>query len=373
MANRDYYEVLGVDKSASDDDIKKAFRQKAKENHPDLNPGNKDAEARFKEVNEAYEVLSDNQKRAQYDRFGHAGPQMGGGGSPFGGMGGFGGDVSDIFDMFFGGMGSRRRAGPEKGADLRYDLEIAFAEAAFGCEKEITITRSDNCDDCKGSGAKEGTTPKTCTACNGQGQVQVTQNTAFGRFVNVKTCEACRGKGKIIEQPCPTCRGGGKVRKNKKINVSIPRGIDNGQAIPLRGQGEPGNLGGPSGDLFIYITIEPHKFFVRDGTDVHCTVPISFAQAALGDDLEVPTLDGNTTFKVPEGTQPGTTFRLREKGVYPLRGSRRGDQFVKVQVEVPKKLSDTQKELLRQFDADVQNHNIEQRKGFFERVKEAFE
>ena len=373
MANKDYYEVLGVGKTASDEEIKKAFRQKAKENHPDLNPGDTAAEGRFKEVNEAYEVLSDSQKRTQYDRYGSAGPQAGG--SPFGGGFGGSGDISDIFDMFFGGggMGTRRRAGPEKGADLRYDLEIAFAEAAFGCEKDITVTRNDTCDDCSGSGAKPGTTPKTCPTCNGQGQVQVTQNTAFGRFVNVKTCETCRGQGRIIEQPCQTCRGAGKVRKSKKIHVSVPRGIDNGQAIPLRGQGEPGSLNGPSGDLFIYITVEPHKFFVREGTDVHCSVPISFAQATLGADLEVPTLDGNTTFKVPEGTQPGTTFRLREKGVFPLRGNRRGDQYVKVQVEVPKKLSEAQKELLRQFDATVEPHNTEQKKSFFERVKEAFE
>lgn len=375
-AKRDYYEVLGVDKNASDADIKKAYRKLAKQYHPDVNQGDTSAEAKFKEANEAYEVLGDSQKRAKYDQFGHAGTE----GNGFGGFeGGFGdfdfGGIGDIFETFFGGGGgrsSRTRNGPQKGADLKYSMEISFEEAAFGAEKEVTINRMENCSTCNGSGSKPGTSPTSCKHCNGTGQIQYKQNTPFGQFVNMKTCDVCHGEGKIITDPCTQCSGKGKIRKSAKIKIKVPAGIDDGQAISLRGEGEPGTKGGPSGDLYISIRVRPHQIFQRQGNDVYCDIPITFVQAALGSELEVPTIDGKVKYSMPEGTQTGSVFRLRNRGIPYIRGGGRGDQFVKVIVEVPKKLNDKQKEMLREF-ADVSGDDThEQRKGFFDKMKDAF-
>ncbi|HHW30206.1 MAG TPA: molecular chaperone DnaJ [Clostridiaceae bacterium] len=376
MSNkRDYYEVLGVDKNASDEDIKKAFRKLAKKYHPDVNPDDKDAAEKFREVNEAYQVLSDPQKRAQYDQFGHAGVDPNG----FGGFGGFEGfdfgGVGDIFETFFGGAfgsSTRRRNAPQKGADLTYSIEITFEEAAFGVEKEITIHRMEECPTCKGTGAKDGTSIKTCTYCNGTGQIQYKQSTILGQFVNIKTCEVCHGEGKVITDPCTKCNGRGRIRKNRKIKLNIPAGIDDGQTISLRGEGEPGLRGGPPGDLFVHVRVKPHPIFQRQGNDVVCDIPISFVQAALGAEIEVPTLDGKIKYHIPEGTQTDTVFRIRGKGIPYLRSTGRGDQFIKVVVEVPKKLNEKQKELLRQF-AQLSGEEVqEQGKGFFDKVKEAF-
>lgn len=371
---RDYYEVLGVEKSSSEAEIKKAYRKLAKQFHPDVNPDDKASEAKFKEVNEAYEVLSDPQKRAQYDQFGHAGID------PNSFTGGFGdfdfGGIGDIFESFFGGSGfgksGRSKNGPQKGSDLKYTAEIAFEEAAFGVEREININRMENCATCGGSGSKPGTSPSTCKHCNGTGQVQIKQSTPFGQFVNIKTCDLCRGEGKIIANPCQTCNGKGKLRKGVKLKVNIPAGIDDGQTISLRGEGDPGSKGGPSGDLFISVRVRNHPFFQRQGNDVICEIPITFVQAALGTEMEVPTLDGRIKYTVPEGTQTGTVFRVKSKGIPFLRGNGRGDQYVKVNVEVPKKLNDKQKNILREF-ADLSGDEVhEQRKSFFEKMKDAF-
>lgn len=374
-SKRDYYEVLGVDRNASDADIKRAFRKLAKKYHPDVNPDDKEAAEKFREVNEAYEVLSDSQKRARYDQFGHAGMDPNG----FGGFGGFDGfdfgGVGDIFESFFGGGfggSTRRRNAPQKGADLKYSVEITFEQAAFGVEEEISIHRMEECPTCKGTGAKEGTSLKTCTYCNGTGQVQYKQSTILGHFVNIKTCEVCHGEGKVITDPCTKCNGKGRIRKNRKIKINIPAGIDDGQTISLRGEGEPGLRGGPPGDLFVYVRVKPHPLFQRQGNDVVCDIPISFVQAALGAEIEVPTLDGKVKQNIPEGTQTDTVFRIRGKGIPYLRGTGRGDQFIKVVVEVPKKLNEKQKELLRQFAELSGNEVQEQGKGFFDKVKEAF-
>jgi molecular chaperone DnaJ len=376
QSKRDYYEVLGVGRGASDVEIKKAYRKLAKQYHPDVNPGDKSAEAKFKEVNEAYEVLSDPQKKSRYDQFGHAGVDP----NSFGGAGaGFGdfdfGGIGDIFESFFGGGGfgrsSRSRSGPQKGADLKYSMEISFEEAAFGTEKEITVNRHETCTSCKGSGAKEGTSPTTCKHCGGTGQVQYKQNTPFGQFVNVKTCDICRGEGKIIVDPCTTCNGKGKVRKTVKRKVSVPAGIDDGQTLSLRGEGDPGVKGGPNGDLYITINVRPHAIFKRQGNDVVCEMPITFTQAALGAELEVPTLDGRVKYNIQEGTQTGTIFRLRGKGIPYLRGNGRGDQYVKVEIDVPKKLNEKQKELLREFAEISGDEACEKRKSFFDKMKDA--
>ncbi|QNU68549.1 molecular chaperone DnaJ [Ruminiclostridium herbifermentans] len=373
---RDYYEVLGVSKSASDAELKKAYRNLAKKYHPDVNPGDKNAEAKFKEINEAYEVLSDPQKKSRYDQYGHAGVDPNG----FGGAGGFSdfdfGGIGDIFESFFGGSGfggrSRSRRGPQKGADLKYAVEISFEEAAFGIERELTIGRMEICSKCTGSGAKPGTEASTCKHCNGTGQVQIRQNTPFGQFINQKTCDVCRGEGKIITDPCPACNGKGKLRNNVKIKVNIPAGIDDGQTISLRGEGDPGSKGGPNGDLLINVRVKPHPLFKRQGNDIVCDEPITFVQAALGAEIEVPTLDGKVKYTVPEGTQTGSVFRLRGKGIPYLRGNGRGDQYVKVNIEVPKKLSERQKELLREFAEISGDDTHEQRKGFFDKMKDAF-
>jgi molecular chaperone DnaJ len=376
QSKRDYYEVLEVGRNASESEIKKAYRKLAKKYHPDVNPGDKTAEVKFKEVNEAYEVLSDANKRSRYDQFGFAGVDPNGFGGAGAGFGDFDfGGIGDIFESFFGGGGfgrsSRSRSGPRKGADLRYSLEISFEEAAFGTNREITISRHESCESCGGSGAKKGTSPTTCKHCNGSGQVQYKQSTPFGQFVNVKTCDVCRGEGKIILDPCPTCNGKGRNRKNVKISLDIPAGIDDGQIISMRGEGDPGSKGGPKGDLFVTINVKAHSIFKRQGNDVVCEMPITFVQAALGAELEVPTLDGKVSYTMPEGTQTGSIFRLKGKGIPHLRGSGRGDQYVKVVIDVPKKLNEKQKELLREFAEISGDEACEQRKNFFEKMKGA--
>ncbi|MEG2097899.1 MAG: molecular chaperone DnaJ, partial [Pseudoflavonifractor sp.] len=357
---RDYYQVLGVAKGASDDEIKKAYRKLAKQYHPDLNPGDKSAEAKFKEANEAYEILSDHDKRGKYDQFGHAGvdPNFGAGG--FGG--GFGGadfgdfDLGDIFGSFFGGGGGfgggnqqQRRNAPQKGETLRAAVTISFEEAAFGCEKEVTIGRSETCETCKGSGCEAGSTAEICPDCHGSGSIRVQRGGGAFSFATTTTCPKCSGTGKLIHRPCKTCNGAGEVRKQRKLTAQIPAGIDNGQAISLRGQGGAGRNGGPAGDLIIAITVRPHEFFRRDGTSVYLDQPVSFLQATLGADLEIPTLDGKVTWTLPEGTQPGSTFRLRGKGIPSVNGRGRGDQFVTVAVQVPRSLTREQKDALRAY------------------------
>jgi len=373
VSKKDYYEVLGVAKTASDDEIKKAFRKLARKYHPDVNRDNpSEAEEKFKEANEAYEVLSNAERRAQYDQFGHAAFE-GGGGAPGGGFGGAGG-FSDIFDMFFGqsGFGGGRQSGPERGADLRYDLEITFEQAAFGMETEIQVPRTEDCGVCHGSGAAAGTQAETCSQCRGTGQQQVVQNTPFGRMVNVRPCDRCRGEGKIVKTPCKECHGKGKVRARRKIKIKIPGGVDNGSRLRVAHEGEAGNRGGQPGDLYVYIFVKSHKLFTREGDDVICEVPITIVQAALGDEIEVPTLDGKVQLRIPEGTQTATVFRLKDKGVPHLRGSGRGDQHVKVKVITPKKLTDKQKELLLEFAKDGGEDTNPEQKSFFKKVKDAF-
>lgn len=373
MSKRDYYEVLGVSKNANEAELKKAYRKLARQYHPDVNPNNPEAEAKFKEVNEAFEVLSSTEKRAQYDQFGHAG--VGNGGFQGGGFDGanFGG-FGDLFDMFFGGgfgMGGQPR-GPQKGSDLRYDMEISFAEAAFGLDTEIDIPRTEECSACHGSGAAPGTHPATCPKCHGTGQIQVQQNTAFGRFVNVRPCDRCQGEGKIVDTPCKECKGQGRVSKYRKIKVKIPGGVDNGSRLRISREGEAGTRGGPPGDLYVYIHVKPHEIFERHGQDIICEIPISFVQAALGAELQVPTLDGKVELKIPEGTQSGTSFRLRGHGIPHLRGGGRGDQHVRVKVITPKKLNDRQKELLAEFAKAGGEEVSPEEKGFFKKVKDAF-
>ncbi|MBR6511725.1 MAG: molecular chaperone DnaJ [Phascolarctobacterium sp.] len=382
MSKRDYYEVLGVSKTATQDELKKAYRKLARKYHPDLNKDNEEAAEKFKECNEAYSVLSDDQKRAQYDQFGHAAFENGGmgGGGGFGGAGGFGGfggsGMEDIFDMFFGGQGgrggSRAKSGPQRGADLRFDLEITFEEAAFGLEKEINLYRDETCDHCHGEGAEPGSKVESCPECNGTGYIRFTQNTMFGQMVNERPCSRCKGEGKIISEPCKECRGKGTVKRNKKLKVKIPAGVDNGSRLRVSGEGEAGAKGGPSGDLYVYLYVKPHKFFERDGTTVLCEVPINIVQATLGADIKVPTLDGQVTMKVPEGTQPGKVLRLKGKGIPSLRGGGRGDQLVRIKVVVPTKLSDKQKDALRKF-ADISKVNINpEEKSFMDKVKDFF-
>lgn len=376
---RDYYEVLGVQKGASEDEIKKAYRGLAKKYHPDLNPGNAEAETKFKEVNEAYEVLSDSEKRARYDQFGHAGvdPNFGGGaggGNPF--QGGF--DFTDIFDSFFGGGfgGGSRRANPNaprQGGDVQESVAISFEEAAKGCKKTIEYHQIETCSDCHGTGAAAGTSPKTCPNCNGTGQVRISQRTPFGVVQSTQTCDRCRGKGRIIETPCKTCDGTGRVRRKRTIEVTIPAGIDDEQILNVSGKGNAGVNGGPPGDLHVYISVRPHPIFERRGSDVWCEMPITFTQAALGADVEVPTLDGKVSYHVHEGTQPGDTFRLKGKGIQSLRSRSRGDQYVKVTVEIPKNLSEKQKDLLRQLDSATGDKNYQKRRNFFSKLKDLFE
>ena len=371
---RDYYEVLGVSKGASEDELKKAYRKLAKENHPDLHPGDKECEARFKEINEAYEVLSDSDKRAKYDQFGHAAfdPNQGFGGGGFGGFEGFGG-FGDIFGDIFGGFGGfggggRNPNAPRKGDNLRATVNIKFEEAAFGVKKEVFVAKVEQCPDCKGMGCAEGTTAEVCPDCKGTGSVKTTQRTPFGMVQSTGQCPKCKGRGKIIHTPCKSCRGVGSVRRQHKVTVSVPAGIDDGQTISLRGQGNAGINGGPAGDLLITVLVQPHARFERDGASILLEQEVSFAQAALGSEIEVPTLDGKVKLNIPEGTQPGSVFRLKGKGVPYLRANGRGDQFVTVKVAVPKNMSSAQKEALRQY-ASAMGETIEQKNIFGKRRK----
>lgn len=381
MSKKDYYDVLGVSKTATADEIKKAYRKLARQYHPDVNKDNPEAAEKFKEASEAYSVLSDEQKRAQYDQFGHAAFENGGAGGAggfggFEGFGGFGGGgMEDIFDMFFGGQGRGSRgsnAGPQRGADLRFDLEITFEEAAFGLEREISLYRDEQCPHCHGNDAEPGSKVETCPECHGSGEIRFTQNTMFGQMTNVRPCPKCHGEGKIISEPCKECRGQGTVKKNKKLKVKIPAGVDNGSRLRVAGEGEAGVKGGPSGDLYVYLYVKPHKFFERDGTTVYCEVPINIVQATLGDEIKVPTLDGQVVMKVPEGTQPGKVLRLKGKGIPSLRNSTRGDQLVRIKVVVPQKLNEKQKDALRKF-AEISKDNINpEEKGFLNKIKDLF-
>ena len=369
---RDYYEVLGISKGASEDEIKKAYKKMARKYHPDLNPDNKEAEEKFKEVNEAYEVLSDPDKKARYDQYGHAGvdPNFGAG-AGFDGSFDFG-DLGDIFGNFFGGGfgGGGRRTNPnapQRGESIRLSLTISFEEAAFGCEKEITVERMEQCGTCSGSGCAAGTTPEVCPDCKGTGSVRTTQRTPFGMVQTSGVCKKCGGHGKIIHQPCPRCGGRGAVRKNQTIKVKIPAGIDDGQTLNLRGKGNAGLDGGPAGDLLITVFVKPHPLFERDGNSVLMEMPVTFAQAALGAEIEVPTIDGRVKLTIPEGTQPGSVFRLRGKGIPYLqsKGGGRGDQFVTITVTVPKNMTSEQKERLRAY-ADAMFESVsEGRSGIF--------
>ena len=373
---RDYYEVLGVKKDATADEIKKAYRKLTKENHPDLHPGDKACEERFKEANEAYEILSDEEKRKKYDQYGHAAfdPNAGfgaGGFDGFDGFGGFGG-FGDIFSDIFGGFGGSTRSNPNaprRGESIRATVNISFEEAAFGCKKEVTVAKVETCPDCKGTGCAPGTTPEICPDCKGTGSVTVNQRTPFGMMQSSTQCSKCRGTGKIIHQPCKTCRGMGAVRRQHKVEVNIPAGIDDGQTISKPGGGNAGTNGGPAGDLLVSVIVRPHARFERDGTSVLLDQEISYAQAALGAEVEVPTLDGKVKLTIPEGTQPGAVFRLRGKGIPYLRGSGRGDQFVSVNIKVPKNLTGSQKELLRQFAASMGELDGDAGRGIFGRKK----
>jgi molecular chaperone DnaJ len=372
VSKRDYYKVLGVSRDASPEEIRKAYRKLARKYHPDVNK-EPDAEQKFKEVKEAYEVLSDPQKKAQYDQFGHADPNMGAGGT--GGFGGFGGETDfgfgDIFDMFFGGR-RRNPNAPRQGADLEFRLTVEFKDAVFGKEMEVMVPRTETCSTCSGTGAKPGTRPETCPVCRGSGQAEIVQNTPFGRIVNRRICHQCEGKGTIIRQTCVTCAGSGKVKRKRKINIKIPAGVHDGTQLRVAGEGEPGINGGPPGDLYILIKVKPHEFFTREDDDIVCELPITFVQAALGDEVVVPTLNGRAKLKIPAGTQTGTEFRLRGKGVPRLRGYGQGDQRVRVRVVTPTGLTEEQKNVLREFGRLTGDYIHEQNDSFFSKMKRAF-
>ena len=370
-AKRDYYEVLGLSKTATPEEIKKAYRQKAKKFHPDVNKEDENAADKFKEVAEAYEILSDDQKRAAYDQFGHDAfdpSRMGAGGfsgTDFGGMGGFG----DIFDLFFGGGGQRRR-GPQRGADREMRLDITFEEAVFGTEKELHLMRVENCDKCGGSGAEAGTSPKTCGHCQGSGQVRSIQNTPFGRFESSRTCPQCEGTGKIIEKPCSACKGRGKVKRKRTINVRIPAGIDTGARLRIQAEGEEGSLGGPPGDLFIVVVVKPHARFKRDGYTLWCDLDLNIVQAALGAEIEIPLLGGDShKLNIPEGTQPGDVITVKNKGIPHLNSHRHGELKVHIKVQIPTRLTKRQKELLAGFYNEQEDKDA--KKGIFDKLKDA--
>ena len=386
---RDYYEVLGIGKNATDAEIKSAYRKLAKKYHPDLNPGNKEAEEKFKEVNEANDVLSDPQKRQRYDQFGFAGVDPNYAAANGGGAGGFGGgfggvDLGDIFgDIFGGGFGggfsgfgggssTRTANAPRKGHDIQASVILTFEEAAHGCSKKITINRQDTCPDCGGTGAAKGTSPETCPDCGGRGYVVTQQRTPFGVMQSQQPCSHCGGRGTIIRNPCKTCRGTGKTAARKSLEINIPAGIDDDQNIALRGQGDAGSNGGPTGDVIVHVTVKADPMFERDGYDVTIHVPITFSQAVLGDDVEVPTVDGRIVQHIPEGTQSGTKFRLRGQGIQYLNGRGRGDQYVIVDVEIPKKVTRAQREALKAFEDSMKEDNYEKRKGFFKNLRDRF-
>lgn len=367
MAKRDYYDVLGIHKNASDTEIKKAYRKLAVKYHPDKNPGDKEAEESFKEISEAYEVLGDPQKRATYDQFGHTmGPEGVGGFRDFGFGGGFGDIFEDVFGDFFGGGGARRSRG-QRGADLRYNLDISFEEAAFGMETNIKVPSSKECIRCSGTGAKDGNM-STCSMCQGSGQVRMQQ----GFFTISKTCGQCMGRGSVIVESCRECGGRGRVEMTKTLSIKVPPGVETGMKLKLSGEGEPGTMGSPSGDLYVVIRVKEHPFFIREGNDIICEIPVSFTQAALGDEIEVPTLEGKVRMKVAPGTQPGKVMRIKGKGFPDPRGYRKGDQHVVINVEVPARLSERQKEILREFDRESGEEAHPIRKGFFTKVRELF-
>lgn len=374
---RDYYEVLGLSKGASADDIKKAYRSLAKKYHPDMNPGDKEAEAKFKEVNEAYAVLSDDEKRQKYDQFGHAAFDPASGGSGFGGFGGFDGgfDFSDLFSSFFGGGRSSQSArnSPQRGEDIATRVTISFEEAAFGCRKEINFARVEGCKECSSTGAEKGTKPETCQNCKGRGHVTVQQQTIFGYTQTQKTCSSCRGTGKIIKTPCRNCNGKGFIKLNKKLEVNIPTGIDTYQNIVLRGQGSAGRNGGPSGDLIIEVRVKNHDFFTREGNDLYCEVPISFTEAALGAEIKIPTLNGHEKISIPEGTQSGKSFTLKGKGIVDINNPKRqGNIIVTVNVETPKNLTGEQKKILKSFEETFgkkgEDGGSTERESFFKKI-----
>jgi len=375
MAKRDFYEILGVDRGADAESMKKAYRQMARKLHPDVNPGDPQAEARFKELSEAYQILSDPNKRAVYDRYGRDGLQGGGAGGGFGGFDDFGlGGFGDIFDMFFGGGARTRggRTGPARGSDRRYDLEITFDEAAFGKEFDLEVPTLVDCDDCGGTGSASRSKRVTCRTCNGTGEFRQTRQTLFGTMINSQPCPACGATGKTVHDPCRVCGGIGKKRARKTVRVTVPAGVDTGQRLRLMGEGEEGRMGGPHGDLYVFITVREHEFFKRDGQDVFCEVPISMVQATLGDEIRIPTLYGFETLKIPPGTQPGAIFRLREKGFPHLRGRHKGDQHVMVKVQVPQKMDDKQRKSLEDFarlmGQDFKSPQIK----FFDKMKNMF-
>jgi len=381
MAKRDYYELLGIEKSADEAAIKKAYRKLARELHPDANPDDPNTAEKFKEVKEAYDVLSDSQKRALYDQYGHAAfdQEQNMGGAPGGGgfnSSGFG-DISDIFDTFFsGGMGGRsnaQRNGPVKGNDLRINLTVSFEESFFGVEKDVQVQREENCPTCGGSGAKPGSQVDTCPVCKGSGQVQTVQRTMLGNMMSVRTCSHCGGTGKVIKEPCTNCKGSGKTRRRRPVKVKVPAGIENGRRLRLNGEGEPGDKGGPNGDLYVVITVTPHKYFSRKGDDLISEATISYAQSVLGGEIKTPTLEGMATLKIPEGTEPNTFFRLRDKGFPSLTGYGKGDMQVQVKVDIPRKLNDKQKEALYQFAQAMGDESVlSAGKSFFDKMKDKF-
>lgn len=369
-SKRDYYEILGVARTASEDEIKKAFRRLAKQYHPDTNK-EQGAEARFIEINEAYEVLSDAQKRATYDRYGHAGMGNGMGGAGFGDFGSFN-SINDLFETFFSGAtGTHRRAGPQRGADIRYELTITFEEAIFGCQKDIELPRWESCSTCRGNGAQPGTSTTRCSACQGSGEIRRVQQSIFGQFVNVTMCERCRGEGRVITTPCERCRGQGRTRNNRRVVVNIPAGVDDGINVRVTGEGEVSARGGTPGNLYVVLTVKPHPFFKRQGNDIIYELPISFTQASLGDELEVPTVDNKTTIlKIPAGTQSNRSFRLKGMGVPVVHSSARGDQHVIVKVVTPTNLTPEQKRLLEEFARIEREQNEQNDKSFFRNVFE---